>query len=246
MLCRMARPTVPIRRLAPTTATEAGWNTCRRLATSAWRSRAADAVQVGIPARVRVIARQLAGEFDHAVGQLAPGAQPGVPEDLLHFRVLREDGGGEDGDAAVAGVGHQVLQQQRADTAAVHVVGHRDGDLRLVPVVLDLVAGHADDLAAAHGEQRRVVRGGRPADPRGLLLRGKRAGVEEPQVGVVGRHGLVHGLDRLRVIRAGRPDLDCRPVGKQRVDAGPGGHGGDAHRCLQRAAGRAGRSEQRA
>ena len=43
MFCRMARPTDPGRRLAPMTATEAGVSTCRRLATSADRSRSATA-----------------------------------------------------------------------------------------------------------------------------------------------------------------------------------------------------------
>jgi hypothetical protein len=43
MLPRMARPTEPGRRLAPMTATEAGASTCRRLATSADRSRSATA-----------------------------------------------------------------------------------------------------------------------------------------------------------------------------------------------------------
>ena len=43
MLCRMARPTEPGRGLAPMTATEAGASTCRRLATSADRSRSATA-----------------------------------------------------------------------------------------------------------------------------------------------------------------------------------------------------------
>ncbi len=41
MLCRISRPTVPRRRLAPTTATDAGRSRCRRLATAAWLSLAA-------------------------------------------------------------------------------------------------------------------------------------------------------------------------------------------------------------
>ena len=43
MLSRMARPTVPRRRLAPITATEVGAKMCRRLATSALLSRSATA-----------------------------------------------------------------------------------------------------------------------------------------------------------------------------------------------------------
>jgi hypothetical protein len=43
MFCKIARPIDPGRRLAPITATEAGASTCRRLATSAERSRSATA-----------------------------------------------------------------------------------------------------------------------------------------------------------------------------------------------------------
>ena len=201
-------------------------------------------VQERVPARIGVIARQVAGELDDASVQLAPGAQPGVPEDPLHLGVLRQDGGGKGGDAPEARVRHEVLEQQGSDAPVVHVVGHRDGDLRPGPVVVDLIAGDADNLVAAQRQQRGVVGPGRPADACGLLLRGELAGVEETQVGVIGGHSLMHRPDRRQIIGPGGPDLDRCPVGQQCVDAGPRGDGRYAHPCLQ-ATVRRGRSEQR-
>src|ERR1700690_1543714 len=58
MLCKIARPVVPIRRLAPTTATDSGANTRRKLATSAPRSRTAAvtaAVSPGVAGRISAV-----------------------------------------------------------------------------------------------------------------------------------------------------------------------------------------------
>ena len=172
-------------------------------------------VQVRVPARIGVIVRQITGQLDHAVFQFAPDAKPGIGEDLLHFGVLRQYGCRQGADAPAAGVGDQVLQQQRADAPAMHVVGHRERDFRLVPVARDLVAGHAGELASYRGQQSGVVGGGCPADPACFLLRGESAETEETQVGVLRRHGLVHRRDRSRVARGGGADLRCRAVGQQ-------------------------------
>jgi len=176
-------------------------------------------VQVRVPARIGVIVRQVAGQLDHAVFQLAPDAEPGIGEDLLHLGVSRQHGCREGGDAPAAGVGDQVLKQQRADAPAMHVVQHRERDFRLVPVARDLVAGHPGELASHRGQQSGVVGGGCPADPACFLLRGQPAETEETQVGVLRRHGLVHRRDRRRVARGGGADLRCRAVGQQGVRA---------------------------
>src|SRR5262249_17820256 len=73
------------------------------------------------------------------------------------------------------------------------------------------------------------------ADPAGLTLGVVWAEAEETQVQVVGRHGGVHGTDRLGVGRIGRPDEHRASVGQQRVPpgaqpgvAGAGTRGGHA------------------
>ena len=64
-----------------------------------------------------------------------------------------------------------MLEQQRADAAAMQVVGDREGDLgRAGPGAGSLVGAAADHLAVQYGQQRRVVRPGLPAYPARLLL----------------------------------------------------------------------------
>ena len=62
----------------------------------------------------------------------------------------------------VPGQRDQMLQQEHADTAVVHVIGDRKGDLgRPGRGIVALVAAAADQLAVQQGEQRGVVRRGR-------------------------------------------------------------------------------------
>jgi hypothetical protein len=196
---------------------------------------AAHRVEVIVQRGPGVLARQREREVVDALGEAPPDRQARGGEHAQHGLVLGQGLGHERADPLAPGVGHQVLEQQGADAAVVHVVGHRERHLGLRGVLAqDDVAGHADHGAvcpgaanhgaADQGEQRRPARLGVAADAPRLGLGRQPAHVEEPQVGVVRGHGLVHGLDRLVVSRAGRPDLDRGPVGQQRVHRG-GRHG---------------------
>ena len=116
-----------------------------------------------------------------------------------------------------------MLQQQRADTAAVHVIGDRHGELgRPGAIVGNLVAAAADQLTVQHGEQRDVIRRGLAAQPARLPLGRDRAHAEETQVEVVRGHLGVHVAHRVEVVRPGGPDLNRGPIGQQSVHTGLG------------------------
>ena len=78
--------------------------------------------------------------------------------------------GGEGLHAARAGQRHQVLKQQRGDTAAVHAVGDRDRGLRHRPIGGELVTGHPHQLVAQQADQRHHARPTFQAHPPGLPL----------------------------------------------------------------------------
>jgi hypothetical protein len=112
-----------------------------------------------------------------------------------------------------------VVEQQRGDAAAVHVIDDGEGDLGHAWLAGRLVAGNPDELGAEPGEQRAVLTVRRPADAAGLAVGRGRADAEKAQVDVVRRHLSVHLPDRLLVLRPGRRDQDRGAVGEQRVDA---------------------------
>ena len=181
-------------------------------------------VQVAVQVRAVDEAGQRDDQVDHPVGDLTVHRQAGVRDDLQHRRVLGQRQPGERGDPMAPGVPDQVLQQQRRDSPVVHPVGHRERDLGFLMVcalpVQRLVAGDADHLAALQCEQRRTAGPGQPADQPRLGLGRLPAEAEKAQVGVVRRHRLVHGLDRVVVAGPGRADLHRAPVDQQRVHAG--------------------------
>ena len=177
-------------------------------------------VTVGAEGGVRLPGRQREREIVHAVGQGAVRLQPGVGEYPQHARILAQRLRGKDADAAAAGQRDQVLQQEHAGAAVVHVVGDREGDLgRLGRGIVTLVAAAADQLAVHQDEQRDVVRRGRAADPACLPLGRHRAHAEEAQVEVVRGHLGVQVPHRVEVLGPGGPDLDRRAVGQQSVGA---------------------------
>ena len=175
-----------------------------------------DSVQVVVQAPA-VVAGQGHGEPDHAVSELPLYRQARVREHPLHGHVLRQRLSRERGEVSLPGQRHQVLEQQGGHAAPVHLVGHRERDLGYARPPGRFVTRHADQLAVQPGQQRRVVRIVRPAEPLGLSLRRLRAEAEEPEVGVIRRHLLVHLPDIVRVIRLGRANLDCRAIRKQGV-----------------------------
>ena len=181
-------------------------------------------VTVGAEGDVLLAGRQREGEVVHPVGQGAVRLQPGVGEHSQHERVLAQRLRGEGAQAAAAGQRDQVLQQQHADAAVVHVIGDREGDLgRAGPgSVVALVAAAADQLAVHHGEQRGVVRRGLAAEPARLPFGRARAHAEKAQVQTVRGQLLVHLPHRVEVLRPRGPDLDRAAVGQQSVNAGLG------------------------
>ena len=89
-------------------------------------------------ARDCVRRRDREAQLDHAGVVRVVGGVAGVGEDPDHPRVLREHLGDEALDAALPGGGGEVLQQQRADAAALLRVVDDEGDLG-VPVAVDPV-----------------------------------------------------------------------------------------------------------
>jgi hypothetical protein len=182
-----------------------------------------DRVTVAAEGDVGLAGGQREGEVVHAVGQGTVRLQPGVGEHSQHGRVLTQRLRGEGVQAAAAGQRDQVLQQQHADTAVVHVIGDRKGDLgRLGRGIVALVTAAADQLAVQQGEQRGVVWRGLTAEPARLPLGRGRAHAEEAQVETVRGQPLVHIPHRVQVVRPGGPDLNRGAVGQQSVNTGPG------------------------
>ena len=172
-----------------------------------------DRVQVRVELQPVVVRGQRDGDRDHAVGAPGGDGQAGVGEDAEHADVLRQRLGHERLDLPGPGERDQVLEQQGRDAALVHGVRDRERDLgRLAAAVpLDLVAGQADHLAAVDGEQGGVVEAGLPGHPPRLLLGGGPAQAEEAQIGVVGRHRLVHRLDGVEILGAAGLIWTVRP-----------------------------------
>ena len=178
-------------------------------------------VPVGAEGGVGLAGGQRERKVVHTVREGAVHLQPGVGEHPQHGRVLAQRVRGNGAAPAAAGHRDQVLQQQRADAAGMHVVGDREGDLgRPGPGIVALEGAAADQLAAQHGEQRDVVRPGLAADPACLPFGRHRAQAEEAQVEVVRGHLGVQVPHRVEVLGPGGPDLDRRAVGQQSVGAG--------------------------
>ena len=145
---------MPDRLLAPITATDAGWNTGRRLGHAGRPFAHRDRVQVRVELQSVVVRGQRDGDRDHAF--LAPGdnRQAGVGEDAEHADVLQQGLGDERLDLPGAGQRDEVLEQQGGDAPLVHGVRDRERDLRRLAAAtpLGLIAGHPDDLAPVDGE----------------------------------------------------------------------------------------------
>ena len=92
---------------------------------------------------VAVVPGQRHDELDHALGEVALYRQAGVGEHALHGQVVWQRLGGERSEAALPGDGDQVLEQQGGDAAAVHFVGHGEGDLGYTGLSRQLMAGNA-------------------------------------------------------------------------------------------------------
>ena len=219
MLCRMARPTVARRRLAPTTATDRGPQQRAQARHIRPAFPARHGLQVMAQPVIVVAAGQGEGQLDRVPGDPPPGGQAGVGEYPQHRRVLRQRLRGERRQAALPRLPDQVLQQHAGDPAAVHVIGDGERHLRHAGLPGQLISADAGQPAVLPGQQRRMVGIGLAADPPGFLLGRARAHAEEPQVHVVRRHGRVHRADRLKVLRPGRPDLHRAAVGQQRIRA---------------------------
>jgi hypothetical protein len=148
--------------------------------------------------------------------------QPGVGEHLHHERVLTQCLRDEGADPLAAGQRDQVLEQQRADTAAVHVIGDSHGDLRRSGAVAGhLVAAAADHLALQYRQQRAVVWRRLAAYPARLAFGRAPAHAEEAQIQIFRGHLGVHVPHGIEIVRPCGPDFDRGPVGEQRVGIGP-------------------------
>ena len=95
---------------------------------------------------------------DDAVLEVVPDRVAGVAEDAEHAPVLRQHLGDEAVDAVLAGGGGEVLEQHRAEPAALVGVGDDEGDLGRRPVRVDpVVAADGDDVVADRRDERHPV-----------------------------------------------------------------------------------------
>ena len=178
-----------------------------------------DRLTVGAQGGVGLIDRQREREVVYAVGQGTVRLQPDVGEHPQHGRVLAQRLRGKGADPPAAGQRDQVLQQQHADAAVLHVIGDREGDLgRSGRGVVALVGAAADHLAVQQGEQRGVVRCWLAAYPACLPFGRTQAHAEEAQVEIVRGELFVHVPHRVEVLRPRGPDLDRAAVGQQSVN----------------------------
>jgi len=111
-----------------------------------------DRIAVGAQGGVRLVGRQRERQVIHAVHQGALRLQPGVGEYPQHGRVLAQRLRGKGAQPPAAGQRDQVLRQQHADAAVMHVIGDRKSDLRGPgPGPGPLVGAAADHLPVQHG-----------------------------------------------------------------------------------------------
>ena len=82
-----------------------------------------DRITVGAKVGIALVGRQREADLIYTIHQGAARLQPGVGEHLHHERVLGQRLRDEGADPPDAGQRDQMLEQQRADTAAVHVIG---------------------------------------------------------------------------------------------------------------------------
>ena len=181
-----------------------------------------DRVTISAQGGVGLVSGQRELELVHPVRQRTLRLQPGIGEHLQHELVLVQRFRDQGAYPLGAGQRDQVLQQQRADPALMHVVDDRESDLRhRMAAAEPLVGAVADHLAVQHRQQRGMIWCGLPAYPARRLLSRGRAQAEKTQVQVVAGHLLVHVPHRIEITGPRRPDLHRGPIGQQSVSAPP-------------------------
>jgi hypothetical protein len=111
----------------------------------AQRGHGGDVRAVGPALLVALGRAQVEREVDLAVVGLAPGVEARAREDPEHRAVSGHHGGVEAGDRARRRDLGELLEQSRGQAAAVHLVGHREGDLGGRRLVEAVVAGDGDN-----------------------------------------------------------------------------------------------------
>ena len=115
--------------------------------------------------------------------------------------------------AALGGDLGELLEHPRGQAAALHVVGHGEGDLGRARLVEAVVARDGDDALAEVGEQRHPG----VAVGVGVVARDDvgAPGAVEAQVAALGREAVEERLDRGLVLRPRRaqPQRGCRRAG---------------------------------
>jgi hypothetical protein len=162
--------------------------------------------------------RRLDGEGhpDDAIGKGALVVEAGLVEHPEHAAVGGERVGDEPGDPGRTGEGGQLLQQHRAESPPLVGVVHEEGHLRLVafarPRRQPLVAAHADDVVAEHGDQGEAVDVVDVDEALEQPRRQRGQWAEEAKVDGLGRQAAVHGLDGRTVVGTDGPDVHGPPV----------------------------------
>jgi hypothetical protein len=157
--------------------------------------------------RQRVLGRlQPELQPQHAALVLVPHHEPGVLEDPQHPAVRGQHVGDEPGDAPFPRGRGDVLQEHRAEPAALVGVLDVEGHLGLV-VGGALVADHADHLVPDGGDQRHPVRVVDHGEPLDVPVGEPPVEREEPEVDRLVGQPRVEAEQPVRVVRPDRPQV---------------------------------------
>ena len=143
---------VPARRLAPTTATDEG---ASRRATECASARCSRDHCASLAALCH---RDRERELEHAGLEVTLHLEPGVGKDPQHPRVARQCRRDEASHAELARHTGQVLEQDRAEAAALLVVLDGERDLGLLAASEPVEAGDGNQVVAELGDERELAR----------------------------------------------------------------------------------------
>ena len=187
MARKIAPPTLPSRAEAPTTATDAGASSGRSETTAATCVRSAER------SSKRAVGRRSSERWTSPNSVWRRVSKPAPAKTPQHRAVAGHHLGVEARDAALGRDLGELLEQSRGQAAAVHLVGHREGDLGRAGLVEAVVARDGDHAPVEVGQQRHP----RVAVGVGVVARHDVGAPEavEAQIAALGREGIEERLD---------------------------------------------------
>ncbi len=189
----------------------------RRLEQAADRSRFGRS-GAGLHGRLRLF-RRLEPEvhLDDSTLEPAAGLEPGLPEHGDHAPVRGQHHCGERGDPHLAGRSREVLEQDRAQAAALVLVVDEERHLGIGTSWHPVVASDPDELVTEQRDEREPVV---TVDVGQVLDFGStepRPGAEEPEVDRLRRLAAVEGDESFAIVGADRADVHRPAVRRHHV-----------------------------